>query len=85
MKCAETFVESDSVTCISSCMNTQADKSSDCTTAPYKGCTCESGKVDKDDRCIPESECVPTCSVSDDKTIIQVEVCISVYKQNGHN
>ncbi|XP_063427422.1 uncharacterized protein LOC134710933 [Mytilus trossulus] len=74
LKCAESFVPSDSVTCISSCMNTKADKSSDCTTAPYQGCTCESGKVDKDDRCVPESECVGTCKVQDDKTFIDVEV-----------
>ncbi|XP_052105125.1 uncharacterized protein LOC127738077 isoform X2 [Mytilus californianus] len=74
LKCAETFVKSDSVTCIPSCMDTEADKSSDCTTAPFRGCTCESGKVDKGDRCVQESECVETCSVMDGKRIIMINV-----------
>ncbi|XP_071161085.1 zonadhesin-like [Mytilus edulis] len=65
LKCDKTFVESDKVTCIPNCMDTEADKSSECATAPYRGCTCESGKVEKDNICVDIAEC-RACSLDID-------------------
>ena len=75
MKCDKTFVESDKVTCIPNCMDTEADKSSECATAPYRGCTCESGKVEKDDICVDIAEC-RACSLEIDTRNYNVFVSV---------
>ncbi|XP_076095355.1 IgGFc-binding protein-like [Mytilus galloprovincialis] len=74
LKCDKTFVESKEVTCIPSCMISEPDTSSECTIAPYRGCTCESGKVEKDDLCVDIAECDKTCAVESNGNTINVDV-----------
>ncbi|VDI75388.1 Hypothetical predicted protein [Mytilus galloprovincialis] len=74
LKCDKTFVESKEVTCIPSCMISEPDTSSECTIAPYRGCTCESGKVEKDDLCVDIAECDKSCAVESNGNTINVDV-----------
>ena len=72
-------MESKEVTCIPSCMISEPDTSSECTIAPYRGCTCESGKVEKDDLCVDIAECDKTCAVESNGNTINVDVSAEHY------